>query len=160
MQLNRFIFYFLALCASTVFAKERKPNNLVNDLKSLSGSYNLEKGNPIHCPDGEVTASDDALALGANLRIENINKSKLKEVKSGQSACSAESTATFNGKELKYVVVESCEAGSSVKMTYKFELFQSQNTQYISLKYLKGSNLPKSHKSTFSFECLYSRELK
>lgn len=160
MQVKTIFSTLLIISSSLTLAQSRKPNSLIEDFKKLSGSYKLEKGNPVHCPDGEVTTTDDKFLLGADLRIEGINKNKIIEKSGSKSACSAESQASFNGKQLKYITREKCNQGSAATMTYIFDFYQTNTTEYISLKYSKTSELPNSHNSSFSFQCLYSRDLK
>ena len=159
MQIVKLLSVILLIVSSLALARTRNPNSLVDDLKALSGSYKLEKGNPLHCPDGEITASDDKFVLGANLRITGINKKRNLEPAGDGNVCSAESLATFDGKKLIYSLKEKCDKGSASIRTHTFDVYESKNTQYIQLKYLQKSDSPNSHKSSFSYECLYSRDL-
>ena len=147
---------FLSL---SVGAKKRTPNSLQSDFEALSGSYKLEKGEFKYCPDGEITAKDDSLTIGANIRIEGVNKKKISDKPGKQSDCGTESYSKFDGKKITSVVDEKCSGSVKSHTKYEINSYSGRDTKYLSLKVKRTYSRKGEESSKIEYECLYSREI-
>lgn len=151
------IIYFIYLSAN---AKNINPFLLYKDLQTYSGSYKTIEGNKAVCPEGEFGANSGTFVVGSDLRITNINMPKTTELLDRISACKLQRKSTYDGKQLKYLLIESCPKALDLIKEYIFEFSKTDKIQTIKIQFFNNDKIQKKKASQLIFSCLYTRELK
>ena len=144
------------LLAQTKKAK-RQPTSFADELKAASGSYNLEKGKSSECPDGEFTGGEDYFIVGADFKIESINKGEQRSDNNQAGSCQATSHAEFDGKTLTYKQKDICDGKTVRSSQHKFHFYSTPKNHYVKLNYLSTFQKTDSKKAKSSYDCVYSR---
>lgn len=136
---------------------KRQPTSFSEDLKSISGSYNLEKGKGSECPSGEFTGREDSFIVGADFKIEAINKGEQRSDNTQAGSCRSTSQAEFDGKTLVYKQKEICDGKIIRSSQHQFQFYNTAKNQYVKLKFNSTFQKSDTKTSKSSFECVYSR---
>ncbi len=152
------LFNFLPLGSSAQTKKEkRQPTSFADDLKAVTGSYNLEKGKGSECPSGEFTGREDSFIIGADFKIEAINKGTQKSDKTQAGSCRSSSQAEFDGKTLTYLQKETCDGKIVRSSEHKFQFYNTTKNQYVKLNFNSTFQQSDTKTAKNTFECIYSR---
>lgn len=136
--------------------QKRNISSMEDDLIDFSGSYDLEKGDPRKCPDGEFTARTNGITVGATLRIDRINQEKVVEEAGSSSSCQVEAEANFDGRKIVQIWNEKCGATTASRKIVIFS-YRTKTTKYIRL--LIQHKIGQSLQSEEQISCIYSVDL-